>query len=107
MDIPLIEEPETRGDTYPCVAFRWVFRVARDFVGFVHQHRWREAIAAPCGETWGDSHSAVCGVWWHPQPDATWGATHAYYDGTHCAFRVGSVVFQWYNPRCKHCWGEA
>jgi hypothetical protein len=95
--VPFREEPETRLG-YPCRAFRWTFQVTRDFVGFLHQHE--------LGGAWYDSHTRVNGVWFYS--DRPWQVrfSHLWYDGPHCALRLGPLTIQWNNPGCRRCLGE-
>ena len=92
------ESPETRGEHYPCSAFRWVLEYGRNFVGLFHQAQDKKS-----GE-WDSSHSRA----WAVYIEKVWrfGPTHFWYDGPHCMFYFGPVIIQWNNPECKKCSGE-
>lgn len=92
MLIPFKEIAETRKG-FPCTAFRWTFRIAKNFIGFMHQHH--------IDGEWYDSHTRVNGIWWHGKWD--WGMHHFWYDGPHCEFSIGPLRIQWHNDTCKEC----
>jgi len=94
------EEPETRGPSYPCTAFRWVIEatLGRRHVAVVliNQHRWRST-----GE-WQSSHAACMGI--NITDHLDFGIKHMYYDGPHCSLSLGPVHIIWSgNPLTGHC----
>lgn len=92
-------DPETRGDSYPCKAFRWTLQINKWSFGFVHQHQYKD-------DTWNDSHTTVAEIYL-----SCWklGSDHFWYDGEHCSLHLGWIHFRWGNlfvRSCKKCLGE-
>lgn len=92
------EHPETRGEHFPCSAFRWAFEAGRWHIGFVHQHKWKES------GKWQSSHTSVYEM--YISKHFAVGDTHLYYDGPHCMFSLGWIHFIWGNSNCKKCLGD-
>lgn len=93
------ESPETRGDEYPCKAFRWVIDASLTHFGIYSQFQCKST------DKWESSHSTlyeICinGRW-------CWGSQHIYYDGPHCSFSIGFIHFNWggspWTNWCKKC----
>ncbi len=94
------ETPETRGDSWPCEAFRWVVEVKPQEVSLNHQHKSKSS------HKWHSSHTSAFGVCVTEFPIL--GIRHIYYDGPHCSFSIGWVHFFWGgDPRtlwCEKCY---
>jgi len=91
------------GTDFPCSAFRWTFQVAKTGFGFAHQFKSRDT-----GE-WRTSHTSVYEICFTGQ--FGFGLCHMYYDGPHCSFQVGWIMFCWGgNPfkggSCKKCMAD-
>jgi len=94
------EIPETRGEKYPCSAFRWVFETGMWHIGFVWQYKNKSN-----GE-WESSHTTVYEVWLDNK--FRFGREHYYYDGPHCMLHLGWITFCWcgnpFTKWCEKCW---
>lgn len=91
------EEPETRGDNYPCSAFRWTFQIRKWGLGFIHQHKFKKT-----GE-WKSSHTRLYMV--NISKYLRLGSEHWWYDGPHCFFSIGFIHFNWggWRGSCDKC----
>jgi hypothetical protein len=94
------EEPETRGDKYPCSAFRWALLTeadsARLTLAIAHQHRWKST-----GE-WHTAHWRFYGLSLARKFHA--GIDHVWYDGPHCSLALGFLYILWSgNPLTGWC----
>lgn len=92
------QEPETRGEHFPCSAFRWSFQIGFWHIGFVHQYQDRGS------KKWSDSGSSRYDIWLTSY--FRFRSDHVYYDGPHCSFTFGWIQFCWGNENCKKCMGE-
>ena len=93
------ERPETRGDSFPCKAFRDVIEVDLDRtgleLGLFHQYQHKS------DGTWHTSHTDDLSI--AITPHWMWGDRHMYYDGPHCVFSLGFVHIHYSRLgwRCK------
>lgn len=93
------EHPETRGEGFPCKAFRSVIELSLDRTGFefglFHQYQNKS------DGTWHTSHTdnlaIVINRHW------LWGDKHMWYDGPHCVFSLGFLHMHYSRLgwRCK------
>lgn len=99
------ESPETRGEAFPCKAFRWTLQASADrsraSFGFVHQYH--------CRDEWQSSETAIYRV--SVSRNWRWGREHVYYDGPHCMLMLGFLRFDWcgspFTQWCKKCMPDA
>jgi hypothetical protein len=95
------ELSETRGDNYPCSAFRWTFQIGFWYIGFVHQSK------SKFSGSWNDSHTRIYEICIINKFKI--GMHHYYYDGPHCSFSLGWLRFCWggnpFSETCIKCEG--
>lgn len=89
---------ETRGEHFPCCAFRWILEIGFWYLGFVHQHQNKST------SEWGSSHSSLYEISFR-RPFRL-GSDHFYYDGPHCSFSLGWLHFNWGGQSCNKCMPE-
>jgi hypothetical protein len=93
------KHPETRGEGFPCKAFRDVIEASIDRSGFefglFHQYQHKS------DGSWNTSHTdclsiAITSYW-------SLGESHAWYDGPHCVFSIGflHIHYSRLGWRCK------
>lgn len=91
-------EPEVRGEEFPCSNFRWTFQIGKWFIGFCHQHQGKET------GKWRDSHTKCYEIIF--TKEFKFGIDHIYYDGPHCLYNFGFITIQWGRDWCDKCYGE-
>ena len=105
--LKLREYPETRGEDFPCSAFRWVFHASVNkhyaSIGFAPQHKDKS------DGKWYMNHTPTYEL--NITRHFDFGFDHFWYDGPHCSFSVGPLHFCWggnpWTGRCKKCEAEA
>ena len=91
------EEKEDRGESMPCLAFRWTFQVGKWWMGFVHQHQHKSDLK------WNDNHSALYEI--SLVKSFRFHTQHIYYDGPHCMLQLGWLRFDYGgNPFTGWCY---
>jgi hypothetical protein len=71
--------------------------VGRWYVSYVEQYCVKDGF-------WHTDHTGITGMF--IMRDFSFGSSHLYYDGPHCSFALGWILFTWNNPNCKKCWSE-
>ena len=90
--------PETRGEHMPYLAFRWAVEANRWSVGFVWQCKERDT---------GQWFTADAFYYLISIERWRWASDHYYYDGPHCALRMGWLAVRWtggiWSGWCEKC----